>query len=206
MSLHGGIIMTDTILYEEGYEYSYKTTKNNINIHFDYGRRFHEINMKFLHFHPFYEIYILLQGRTEHIIEGRNYELQEFDMVLLQPFQLHKTNYYKNLSCCRLILSFDLTFFKQAFPEVADEIHKIFLQPTPIYRFEENIKKDFIQQFNSMYLASKKEGAVTDFLVTSYFMQFFTQFIKVQDKNIFSENDFPDAFDKKINDIVSYIN
>lgn len=197
--------MIENLIYEEDYEYTYNTIMNNINIHFDYGRRFHEINMKFLHFHPFYEIYILVQGRAEHVIEGRNFELQEFDIVLLQPYQLHKTNYYKNLSCFRLILSFDLAFFERTFPEVAKEIHTLFLRPIPIYRFEESIKNEFIQHFNRMYLASKKEGSTTDFLVTSYFMQFFTLLLKSQDKNIYSETETPDTLDTKITDIVSYI-
>lgn len=197
--------MKNSILYEEGYEYNSDTTENNLNLHLDYGKRFHEINMDFQHFHSFYEIYVLLNGRSQHIIEGRAYELNEFDFVLLTPYQLHKTNYYKNLPCCRLILTFDMNLFESLFPSAAKEVQQLFQQQPPIFRFDEELTNTFIQRFNTMFLASKNTHSMTDPLMTSYFIQFFHQFTQEKHNNIYLTKDLEDSTKGKIHEIVSYI-
>lgn len=203
--------MSIPLLFEDGYEYTCHMPANKLTVHFDYGRRFHEINMKFLHFHPFYEIYILLDGKAQHIIEGQIYEIEEFDIVFLKPYQLHKSAYYKNTSCTRLILSFDIAFFEINFPEAAKEIHSLFVKKTPIYRFSDAIKDELISRFNAMYIASKDKTATIDFLMTSYFMQFFTQMVSLKEKNTYSSNQSQNEESasqtsiQKIQDIVSYI-
>lgn len=197
--------MKTSILYEEGYEYNSDSSFNNLNFHFDYGRRYHEINMQFQHFHSSYEIYVLLQGKTQHIIEGRPYELNEYDFVLLSPYRLHKTNYYKNSPCCRLILSFDLTLFESIFPQATQEIEKLFLLDPPVFRFDEEIILEFIKRFNNMFITSKTPQPTTDFLITSYLMHFFNQFVQEQSKNIYLSDNQEDSTKSKIYQIASYI-
>lgn len=43
-----------------------------------------------LHHHDFYEIYLFLGGRVEYRIEGRSYQLQPGDLLLISPLVLHQ--------------------------------------------------------------------------------------------------------------------
>ena len=60
---------------------------------FDYDERSYSINMQFQHFHPFYEIHILLDDYANHIIEGTPYSMSKFDIACLRPNLLHKSEY-----------------------------------------------------------------------------------------------------------------
>ncbi len=203
--------MSNSLLFEDGYEYNYQVPNNKLNIHFDYGLRFHEINMKFLHFHPFYEVYILLSGKAQHIIEGQLYELEEMDIVLLRPYRLHKSVYYENTACSRLIFTFDLHFFETYFAEASVEISDLFIQPVPIMRFNDSLKEELIHLYNTLFLTSKNKSAITDFMVTGHFIHFLSHVMQNRSRNLYqsinpSDSDHSETtLDNKIRDIVSYI-
>ena len=43
-----------------------------------------------LHHHDFYEIYFFISGQVEYQIEGRSYQLQPGDLLLISPLELHQ--------------------------------------------------------------------------------------------------------------------
>ena len=97
--------LDDALLYNQGYMISINDLDSPLFYLFDYDSRSFKINMSFQHFHQFHEIHILLSGRASHIIEGDYYTLQPYDIVLLRPSMLHKTEYPSGGDCRRLIIN-----------------------------------------------------------------------------------------------------
>lgn len=85
--------LDDALLYNQGYMISINDLDSPLFYLFDYDSRSFKINMSFQHFHQFHEIHILLSGRASHLIEGDYYTLQPYDIVLLRPSMMHKTEY-----------------------------------------------------------------------------------------------------------------
>lgn len=81
------------LLYEQAYSITINNAETPLYYFFDYDERSYNINMEFQHFHQFYEVHILLDGKASHIIEGDYYALQPYDIVFLRPALLHKTEY-----------------------------------------------------------------------------------------------------------------
>lgn len=98
--------LDDALLYNQGYMISINDLDSPLFYLFDYDSRSFKINMSFQHFHQFHEIHILLSGRASHLIEGDYYTLQPYDIVLLRPSMMHKTEYPAGGDCRRLIINF----------------------------------------------------------------------------------------------------
>ena len=43
-----------------------------------------------LHHHDYYEIYFLIDGKMEYLVEGRSYHLEPGDLLLINPMELHQ--------------------------------------------------------------------------------------------------------------------
>ena len=66
------------LLYEQAYSITINNAEAPLYYFFDYDERSYNINMEFQHFHQFYEVHILLDGKASHIIEGDYYALSCF--------------------------------------------------------------------------------------------------------------------------------
>ena len=96
-------------------------------IEIEYRQTNKEWNMADLQAHDFYEIYYLLKGKRNIFIENKIFTLQENSLVIIPPFQMHKTeggpykrlnlyistdlldkNEQKFLASCSSFLSFEL--------------------------------------------------------------------------------------------------
>lgn len=58
-----------------------------------------------LHHHDFYEVYLLLRGRIEYIVENKIYRMRPGDWMLCSPLELHQAASIPmptrtNASCC----------------------------------------------------------------------------------------------------------
>ena len=73
---------------------------------FDFDMRSSQVNMEFEHFHPYYEIHVLLSPNAIHFLEGVPYPIENHDFVLLPPPMLHKSCYPENEPSKRLIINF----------------------------------------------------------------------------------------------------
>lgn len=111
--------LDDALLYNQGYMISINDLDSPLFYLFDYDSRSFKINMSFQHFHQFHEIHILLSGRASHLIEGDYYTLQPYDIVLLRPSMMHKTEYPSGGDCRRLIINFRV-------PDDSPALHEIF--------------------------------------------------------------------------------
>ena len=98
------MLIDNLVLYENKYAIRVNEEGDSLFYFFDYDVRTAEINMQFQHFHPFYELCVLLCPQTTHFLEGAPYELQAYDIIGIRPNALHRTQYPSGDSCKRLII------------------------------------------------------------------------------------------------------
>ena len=72
------MLIENTLIYEKQYYIIVNNVEQKLLYYFDYDDRNASVNMVFQHFHPFYEIMILLAPEAEHLFEG--------NPELLSPF------------------------------------------------------------------------------------------------------------------------
>ena len=84
--------------------------------------------MAYFHYHNAYEIYFLVSGTRNYIINDKLFSLQEGDVVLVPPQALHKTT---GCGYERILISFDRSYLEQNFvPDKADLLLKGFAPQT----------------------------------------------------------------------------
>jgi len=198
--------MKHNILYDDAYEYDINNEKNPFYIHMDYGTRYHQINMPFQHFHHFFEIYFLLEGQAEHIIEGKVYNMKPYDFIFLTPFRLHKTSYHEGIPCKRLIISFSLDFLNTSFPYISDEFKTLFNTEKPVYRFDDNRISILTALINEMYKLSKSKNVTKDLMLSTCLIRFLDTIYQLKSENhYFIDPTYTSSIESKIYDITSYI-
>lgn len=195
------------------YENKHFIIVNDINHHtfyyFDYDERDYSINMEFEHFHPFYEILILLGKECDHLIEGSPLHMQTNDMVLLAPSRLHKSVYPKGEASKRIVISFMFPDDYFGHAETYKEILSPFDEKIPIFRFEPEERRKLFNILNELFSYSagpKYSGNDLDsFYIHTKFQEFLFTLYSIKDKNIYKDDTTYNSIERKIYDITSYI-
>ena len=65
------------------------------------------------HYHDFHKILIFLKGNADYIIEGRQYDLQPFDILLIPAGEIHKPIVHDNAPYERIIFYISPDFFTE---------------------------------------------------------------------------------------------
>ena len=65
------------------------------------------------HYHDFHKILIFLNGNADYIIEGRQYDLQPFDILLIPAGEIHKPIVHGNATYERIIFYISPDFFTE---------------------------------------------------------------------------------------------
>jgi len=203
------MVVGDSVLYENKHFIIINDINHNTFYYFDYDERDYSINMEFEHYHPFFEIMILLGKEADHLIEGHPYHLQTNDIVLLAPSRLHKSVYPKGEASKRIIISFMFPEDYFGFKETYDTLLSPFNAEVPIYRFEPEDRRKLLDVINSIYSFSKSvkyNNSETDtFYVHFKFQEFLHNLYSLQDKNIYKDDTTYNSIERKIYDITSYI-
>lgn len=63
------------------------------------------------HYHDFYKIIILLSGNISYLVEGRQYELEPFDILLISAGEIHRPVDHGGKPYSRIILYLSESFF-----------------------------------------------------------------------------------------------
>lgn len=63
------------------------------------------------HYHDFHKILIFVSGNVSYIVEGRQYDLQPFDTILIQAGEIHKPVIHSRIPYERIILYVSPRFF-----------------------------------------------------------------------------------------------
>lgn len=179
--------------------------QNSLYYYFDYDSRNKAVNMEFPHFHVFYEIMILLSPKCYHFLEGKKYDLQADDIILLPPSSLHQSEYIAGTPSDRIIIG-----FKWPKDTVTDhgleEILSLFHAPIPIYRFHKEAQIKLFQPLNDLVELSSKNTstALKNLMIHTKFIEFMYTLYEMKDQNQYAPSTETGA-GEKIYNVTSYI-
>ncbi len=191
--------------YQDKYYIHVNEETDTIFYFFDYDVRSAEINMQFQHFHPFYELCILLCPNAVHFIEGRPYEVQAFDMVGISPNRLHKTQYPAGKPCKRLIVQFNLPDQTAGLSNEYQQLLRIFDREVPIFRFDSELQKRLYGKLNEIYHLAPKEDPMRNLIIHQKFIEYLILLFLNQDNNIYTNEAHLSEMDSKIYSVAGYI-
>lgn len=196
-----------SVLYEKNYQITISDKKKKLFHYFDYDERSSEINMEFEHFHDFFEIHILLSPEATHLIQGQRYQIKKYDIVLLNPKKLHKSEYPVGAPSKRLIINFS---YSKSYLENHSALRillDIFYENDYIYRFDSTQHNEIFSILNKIYLTSKQSSSddLKDMLIQNYFVEFLYTLQNLKTYNIYTPDKIDDELKNKIYLIASYI-
>lgn len=195
--------MTNSVLFKK--QHIYKIEKDEYVFKADFDIRQKKENMEFQHSHINYEIFFFIEGECDHIIEGRRYKLKPFDIVLLNKYQLHKTNYLKSVNK-RLIIEFDINFLSSSFNRQLDWILSTFDQDVSIFRFNDKVREDIYKDINELYYYIYKNDPARDLMLSNTLLRFLHNIKKSDYKNEYENIHFnKDSIMYKMQEISIYI-
>jgi AraC-like DNA-binding protein len=199
------MIYKDSLFFDKGYAILINNESFPLYYYFDYDERDYNVNMEFQHFHHFYEIFILLDEKASHIIEGNYYSLEKYDMVLLRPALLHKTIYPPGKPRKRLIINFSVPLNIPGLDRSIAKVLSIFDDKRPIYRFPEPIRTKLFSPLNDIFTLGKQHWPQQDLIIYSKFQEFLWLLSNYRKNNLYEAQQFIDSITHKIYVITSYI-
>lgn len=86
------MLIQNMVLYQDRYFIRVNKESDSLFYFFDYDTRDADNNMQFQHFHPFYEICVMLCPVSTHFWEGKPYLLQALDIFVIPPMCCTRPN------------------------------------------------------------------------------------------------------------------
>ncbi|WP_054943317.1 helix-turn-helix transcriptional regulator [Paenibacillus ihuae] len=198
-------MLESDLLYEQGYSVRINTPADPLFYYFDYDQRSHNINMEFQHDHDFYEIHILLDSRATHIIEGNVHALRQYDIVLLRPYRLHKTQYPVGPPHKRLIINFAVPTNTPGFETAYKNMLLPFGEEVPIYRLTGEPRRAVFAPLNTIFTVSHSDSPLSPVLIHSLFQQFLCALTQQREMNSYVLEEIGNAMMQKIYSITACI-
>lgn len=199
------MLIQNLVLYENEYFIHVNRENDPLFYFFDYDVRTADINMRFQHFHTFYELCIPLCPRATHFLEGKPYELQTFDILGIPPAVLHMTQYPEGEPCKRLIVRFNLPRGVAGLGNEYEQLLGIFQRDVPIFRFAPEIRSSVFRKLNDIFLLAQKTDPMRNLIIHLKFIEFLTLLFLHQDQNEYTDEAQMTPTEKKIYAVASYI-
>lgn len=199
------MLIQNLALYEDGYSIRVNRQGDPLFYHFDYDTRSAEVNMQFQHFHTFYELCVTLCPDTQHVLQGKPYSMQMFDIICIPPSVLHMTHYPEGAPCKRLIIRFNLPGRVNGLGDEYAELLSIFYQEMPIFRFAPEIQQQIYQQLNDIFLLAKKKDPMRDLMIHIRFVEFLTLLYQNRAHNLYANETAMTPTEKKMYAVAGYI-
>ena len=120
------------------------------------------------HAHDFIEFAIIMGGRGRFYIDGKNYEVEEGDLILLNPGTYHRSRagYSKEgLKECYI------GFSKVSFKGCESGYFPLFKNNQKIMKMTDKMKKNIFQICNAMNKEARECGAGRYFMLKAYLIQ-----------------------------------
>ncbi|MBQ8526620.1 MAG: helix-turn-helix domain-containing protein [Clostridia bacterium] len=172
----------------------------------------HRINKKFTeenfvyHHHPFFEIYLFMDGEAEFIIEETVYKLSKEDIMIVQPYKFHAPIPTPGVRFERIVLNPFPSFFSEMHCENYQEIlFKASLNPRICAADAENFNLLSViysidKYFNDDY-TNKNIITSAKIIELLYNLYFITESAQINEKN--SETKVKDTI---VSEVMKYIN
>lgn len=127
----------------------------------DYDSRSHSKNMAFPHFHSYYELMIPFSTNVSHFVEGKRYELEPYDVVLLAPSVLHQSVYPPGPPSDRLIVGFLPPEQPEPFRSGLRHVLECFRAPCPVLRVPPERQRLLFSHLNAAARLAREEPEET---------------------------------------------
>ncbi len=199
------MLYKNLVLYEDKYFVRVNEIGDTTFYYLDYDTRTADINMQFQHFHTFYEICIILCPKSMHLLEGRIYNIHEFDIVVIPPNMLHRTHYPEGDPCKRIIIQFNLPENLPGLTNECEKLAEFFNQEAPIFRFNGDLRKRIYRLLNDIFLISPNKDSMRNMNIHLKFMEFLTMIYTNARYNEYYNDTDMSPIEEKIYDITSYI-
>lgn len=199
------MLIDNLVLYEDKYAIRVNDEGDSLFYYFDYDVRTADINMQFQHFHPFYELCVMLSPDTVHFLEGKPFDLETFDIMGIRPNTLHRTQYPAGGPCKRLIIQFNLPKYAAGLSNEYEQLLSIFHQETPIFRFDAELQHRIYRKFNDIFLLAQKTDPMRNLIIHQKFIEFLTLLYLNREHNLYRNEPEMSAAEQKIYAITSYI-
>lgn len=199
------MLIQNMVLYQDRYFIRVNKESDSLFYFFDYDTRDADNNMQFQHFHPFYEICVMLCPVSTHFWEGKPYLLQALDIFVIPPNVLHKTQYPAGEPCRRLIIQFNLPRQVAGLSNEFQQLLNMFQDGPPIFRFEPELQQTIYRKLNDIFLMAERTDPMRNLSIHGKFVEFLTLLFLNKDRNFYSNKpEIPDIEDK-IYSVASFI-
>ena len=170
------MLIQNLLLYQDRYFIRVNGENDVLFYFFDYDVRTEDKNMQFQHFHTFYELCVMMGPNTRHILEGKPYDMDTFDIIGIPPNVLHRSQYPPGDPCRRLIIQFNLPRNVTGLSNEYEQLLGIFHREVPIFRFDAELRKQLFSKLNDIFLLAPKTDSKSEmtpmekkiYSVTSY--------------------------------------
>lgn len=160
------------------------------------------------HYHDFDKILIFLSGKVAYHIEGRSYELQPYDIVLVPHNEIHRPMIDMTVPYERIIAYLDPDFLSDWQTDdchLGDCFQVLSDQHTHLLRMENPGKRSLFQTINRLKSACTDTGYASQLYRKVLFLEFMIQLNRTARSQ---KLNYPDTImaNQKILDILDYIN
>ncbi|MBQ7574135.1 MAG: AraC family transcriptional regulator [Clostridia bacterium] len=161
--------------------------------------KFQPVNFAF-HMHQYYEILYFVKGNAKYVIENKEFDIDEGDVFMTRPNELHTIIFSSNSIYERHFVQFDDDFLKSLSPTVYERANNVF--------FTNKISRDAVKQygidklFEDISVCMSKKNVEWDLLAKTYIAQMLVAIC-----NIYNANEYTTSVSsKKITLIKQYLN
>ncbi len=137
------------------------------------------------HYHPYYELYFLTEGRCRFFVGEKIYTLHKGDMLMISPGDFHHTYYFPGEVCERITIYFKpecLLFYN-------NEIKKILHSEK--YVLSQTGKTLFPPLLNRMLTENKVEDSRSDSLLRCYLTEFLLLVSRYRNSELMPDESLP---------------
>lgn len=199
------MLLHNLCLYQDKYFIRVNEENDTLFYFFDYDVRTEDKNMQFQHFHTFYELCVMMGPNTRHILEGKPYDMETFDIIGIPPNVLHRSQYPPGDPCKRLIIQFNVPRHVTGLSNEYERLLAIFHQEVPIFRFDAELQKHLFSKLNDIFLLAPKTDSMRDLIIHLKFTEFLTLLFLNQGRNQYTNKSEMTPMEKKIYSVTSYI-
>lgn len=160
------------------------------------------------HYHDFDKLICFLGGKVDYIIEGKKYELEPYDFLLVNRNEIHKPIVDFAVPYERIILYIEHEFLEQYRKEAYD-LTNCFAgtrtEQTNVVRFPAVVTRQLYEALLRMEKCEKGEGYAKELHEELLFLEFMILFNGACLENVYAYHQTA-KYNKKIIDMIQYIN
>lgn len=152
------------------------------------------------HFHDAYEIYYMNEGNRDYFIQDRTYPVEQNNLVLIKPYDIHKTM-DTGVYHSRLLISFVKDFLP--FSELSDLVNVCFSSST-VMSFEPSTHQIIESILRRMVLEASGEQPFYEIRLQSLLIELLVEIARYRQSNIKADAKIAPAHEK-IFDIIQFL-